>query len=231
MTLDDVRIHIDSVDRELRQLIEKRMSLAYEVAQTKLESGDNIYKPDREQLIISRLTQNTRPDILQEYRALIKKIMLVSREYQYSITMNHKNYCPITYSSAPDPDDIRELIIDREAYNNIDAVLRELAAGNRYINNFIRHDNNTALILHSGQLAGNDKTRYILVYIDSPEYISMIANILGIASDFDISASWIHTTSQACCIEFAAGITQTVTMVMIYMLISEYDNLRVIGSY
>lgn len=56
MTLADVRKNIDRVDKEIKQLFKERMVLADNVAQVKAETEDDIYKPDREETIISNLT-------------------------------------------------------------------------------------------------------------------------------------------------------------------------------
>ena len=56
MTLADVRKNIDRSDKEIKQLFKERMVLADNVAQVKAETEDDIYKPDREEAIISNLT-------------------------------------------------------------------------------------------------------------------------------------------------------------------------------
>lgn len=229
MTLEDVRIHIDSVDRELRKLIEKRMSLSYEVACTKLETGDNIYKPDREQLLISGLTQNTRPDILMQYTSLIKKIMLVSREYQYSITLNRKGIEPADYSSSTHV--VQEYDIDTHDYGSDISLLEEIVNNNMYVSGFTRTDNNSAHINATNTLIGNEDTDHLLLYTDSNEYAKHLPLILSIITDYGYSVSWLKTTDYSCYIEVEANITKTVTKVMLYMLLTEYNNLKIIGSY
>lgn len=226
MTLDDVRIHIDSVDRELRQLIEKRMDLAHNVADAKLATGDRIFKPDREELVITRLTSNTRPDILKQYTALIKKIMLVSREYQYSLTLNHLEDAPVKYTDTSDA--INTINID--AIENVEYTLHECKAAGNYVCSFIRKDNSATITL-SSELVGNNDTCHILLYIDTPEYASHISQILNIIADFDIQLTWIHTGAASCSIELATSITNIQTMVMLFMLTSEHEYINVIGSY
>ena len=46
--LASIRKDINSVDSAIRELFLLRMSLAHEVAETKAQSDDKIYKPDRE---------------------------------------------------------------------------------------------------------------------------------------------------------------------------------------
>lgn len=226
MTLDDVRIHIDSVDRELRRLIEKRMDLAHNVADAKLATGDKIYKPDREQIVISRLTDNTRPDIIRQYTALIKKIMLVSREYQYSLTLNHLTKKPVSYT------DTSEVIktIDANGRDSLEDIFFECITSPAYISSFIKNDDTFTLSL-SSELIGNNTARHMLLCINTPEYTSCIPQILNIITDFDIPVTWMNTGKKMCCIELGASINNIQVMVMLFMLTSEHEYLKVIGSY
>ena len=91
MKLEDIRKNIDETDRELFRLFEKRMALAKEVALSKLETGDEIYKPEREEIVIEKFSQDAPEDMKQYYKAFIKRVMLISREYQYSIISKDKD--------------------------------------------------------------------------------------------------------------------------------------------
>lgn len=85
MTLEEIREKIDETDKELFRLFEQRMKLAKEVAETKRVSGDNVYKPEREEEVIERFAENAPENMKQYYRAFIRRVMLISREYQYRI--------------------------------------------------------------------------------------------------------------------------------------------------
>ena len=52
----------------------------------KAKTEDKIYKPDREEIIIKKQTEGMKPELVREYTALIKRIMEVSRKYQYGRT-------------------------------------------------------------------------------------------------------------------------------------------------
>lgn len=97
MTLSEVRCDIDRVDKEIKKLFEERMMLADSVARIKAETEDDIYKPDREELIISRLTGDVDGSIKMEYTALIKRIMEISRKYQYGRTLELRDCLGIKY--------------------------------------------------------------------------------------------------------------------------------------
>jgi chorismate mutase/prephenate dehydratase len=76
------------------------MVLADNVARIKAETEDDIYKPDREEIIISNLTGDVDDNIKMEYTALIKRIMEISRKYQYGRTLELRNCLDIDYTES-----------------------------------------------------------------------------------------------------------------------------------
>ena len=83
MTLEEARQDIDKIDNGLKDLFLKRMKVSEAIAEIKAESGDEIYKPEREKIVIARLTEGVEPDLVDEYTQFVKKIMEISRDYQY----------------------------------------------------------------------------------------------------------------------------------------------------
>ncbi len=116
MELSEVRVNIDRVDREIRALFIERMKLADQVARIKAETADVIYKPDREQSIIQKQTEGIDPSLLREYTALIKRIMEVSRKYQYGRTMELRECFPFTYLEEK-PRITRPAMVKEELYS------------------------------------------------------------------------------------------------------------------
>ena len=55
MTLDDLRLKIDSIDDTLLKLYNDRMELVHQVGEVKNTIGAPIYRPEREQAILNRL--------------------------------------------------------------------------------------------------------------------------------------------------------------------------------
>ena len=111
MDLSEVRVNIDRVDNEIKKLFEERMHLSDCVARCKAETEDAIYKPDREVEIIERLTTGVDPSIKMEYKALIKRIMEVSRKYQYGRTLELRNCLDVSYvDSMPE---IKKYVIEK----------------------------------------------------------------------------------------------------------------------
>ena len=103
MDLSEVRKNIDRVDGEIRKLFMERMILADQVACIKAQTEDAIYKPDREEDIIRHQTAGVKPELKKEYTALIKRIMEVSRKYQYGRTIELRDCFPFTYLTEAKP--------------------------------------------------------------------------------------------------------------------------------
>lgn len=100
MNLDEVRAGIDRVDQQIRALFIERMKLADNVARIKAETSDEIYKPDREEAIIRKNTAGIDEHLEKEYTALIKRIMEVSRKYQYGRTLEIRDCFPFAFETA-----------------------------------------------------------------------------------------------------------------------------------
>jgi len=85
-TLADCRVAIDTIDNELLELINRRMQVVERVGEIKQESGGAIYRPEREQEIIERLTAKSKADngILNKeaIEALFLEIFAISRNLE-----------------------------------------------------------------------------------------------------------------------------------------------------
>lgn len=97
--LDGVRAEIDRVDGEIRKLFVERMGLADQVAQIKAENGDVIFKPDREAAMIEKLCAGMDGALVMEYRAFIKRMIAVSRKYQYKRMLELRGGFPYEYAA------------------------------------------------------------------------------------------------------------------------------------
>ena len=85
--LDETRAEITAIDREIQALFLRRMACAEQVAAYKLTTGDAILKPDREQYLIQTLGAQAPAGLRQEYTALLKSVMRVSRKHQYEFVL------------------------------------------------------------------------------------------------------------------------------------------------
>lgn len=99
MTLEEVRKNIDRVDGQIRELFVERMGLVEQVARIKAETEDAIYKPEREAVILEKQSKGMDPHLVKEYKALVKRVMEVSRKYQYGRTLELRNCFPFAYET------------------------------------------------------------------------------------------------------------------------------------
>ena len=85
MTLDEIRRQIDETDTKMKELFLHRMQLSGQIARIKAKSGDDVYKPDREQQLIERLTAGLDPEAKEAYSEFLRRILELSRTSQYKI--------------------------------------------------------------------------------------------------------------------------------------------------
>ena len=64
MKLEEVRQKIDAIDPQIRELLMERLDCSRLVAETKQAAGEtNIYRPDREQVILQKSKLADYPDL------------------------------------------------------------------------------------------------------------------------------------------------------------------------
>ncbi len=86
MTLDDIRVEIDSIDDKLLDIYNQRMELVHQVGVLKNSTGAPIYRPEREQEILDRLksiNEQTNGMLTDKaINALYLELFAVSRNYE-----------------------------------------------------------------------------------------------------------------------------------------------------
>lgn len=82
--LNDIRLDINRVDREIQKLFLERMALSEQVADYKIQTGDKVLKPDREQALLEMMREQVPDDLQPEYVSMLKSMIRVSRMHQYS---------------------------------------------------------------------------------------------------------------------------------------------------
>lgn len=85
MTLSEIRTQIDQIDCEIKRLFLERMKCAELVAQTKAESGSDVFMPQREAEIIEKRTADIDGELKANYTDFLTALIRVSRKYQYGI--------------------------------------------------------------------------------------------------------------------------------------------------
>ncbi len=83
MTLDELRLNIDSIDDQLLDLYNRRMEQVYIVGEVKNTTGTPIYRPEREQAILNRLKKQNSGKLTDEaIDALFLELFAVSRNLE-----------------------------------------------------------------------------------------------------------------------------------------------------
>ncbi|MBQ9871538.1 MAG: chorismate mutase [Eubacterium sp.] len=82
LTLEEIRARIDVIDSEMKQLFLSRMEMSDAVALLKAESGDPVYRPEREKAMLDRLAVDVEPRFQNSYIRFLKEILDISKEYQ-----------------------------------------------------------------------------------------------------------------------------------------------------
>ena len=76
MNLDDIRKHIDAIDHQLLDLLSQRADLVHEVGVVKKRDGLQIYAPEREQALLTRLIEMNQGRLPEKsIRAIYREIM------------------------------------------------------------------------------------------------------------------------------------------------------------
>ena len=120
--LSDIRQDINRVDEQIRALFLERMDLALEVAATKVETDDKIYKPDREAEIIEKRAAGMGDELRLKYTALLQSMIRASREYQYSEMLRQR---PERFPLRPSGNEITPQTV---YYQGVPGAYQELAA-------------------------------------------------------------------------------------------------------
>ena len=85
MELTELRREIDAIDRELVELLERRMDMAAGVAQYKMTRGLPVLDAGREAEKLDAIRAMCRPETRSHIAGLFGHIMAASRAYQTSL--------------------------------------------------------------------------------------------------------------------------------------------------
>ncbi len=85
MSLDEIRVKIDQIDRELIELLKKRMECSLEVAKIKKAENLPVYHPEREQEILDRVRITAGQQYGEYVGEVYRNIMTVSRHLQNDV--------------------------------------------------------------------------------------------------------------------------------------------------
>ena len=81
--LEQSRLDIEKIDKQMIELFEKRMSLVREVVAYKKENNMPIFQPDREKTLTEKnISLLSNPDLAKYYRTFFEGVLKSSKEYQ-----------------------------------------------------------------------------------------------------------------------------------------------------
>ena len=123
MTLNKLRNEIDEIDLKIKELFLQRMRVAEEVAENKSKTGDKILKTRREEEVIQKLTQDMDMEWRLSYSSFLKKIMEVSRTFQYRKMLELGVDFKLDFQE-------KEPTVDKICYQGLQGSYSEMAAGN-----------------------------------------------------------------------------------------------------
>ncbi len=121
MMLNDLRIKIDHIDLKIKDLFLQRMRVAKQVAECKSKTGDKILKPEREEEVIRKLTADMEGEWKLSYASFLKKVMEVSRTFQYRRLLELGSDFQLDFQEDIPP-------VERTCYQGIPGSYSEMAA-------------------------------------------------------------------------------------------------------
>ncbi|MEY8354725.1 prephenate dehydratase [Lachnospiraceae bacterium 54-53] len=90
LDLQEIREHLDRIDKEIVALFAERMKLAGDVAEFKIGTGKQVYDGERERQKIEAVTGMVGDEFQkQAVRELFTQMMTISRRFQYKLMAEH----------------------------------------------------------------------------------------------------------------------------------------------
>ncbi|MDY6062361.1 MAG: chorismate mutase [Erysipelotrichaceae bacterium] len=89
MNIKELRSEIDLIDKELKTLFIKRMSVVSRVIEYKKLHDMNVYDPKREQEMFEGLSSDLKEPLKTYYLAFLKNYVNISKDYQNHEKNNH----------------------------------------------------------------------------------------------------------------------------------------------
>ncbi len=81
--LDEYRLEIDKIDREIVRLFEKRMNTVLKVANYKKENNMEVLQSSREEVVLDKAVKNlSNSEYSEDIKEVFKLLMKLSREKQ-----------------------------------------------------------------------------------------------------------------------------------------------------
>ena len=85
--IEQIRSEIDSIDRQISELLEKRMRCTDEIGKRKAEAGLPVFDPSREDAVLSSLSSLVSPDVREDLAAVYRLLFARSRARQAELRL------------------------------------------------------------------------------------------------------------------------------------------------
>ncbi len=82
MNIDELRLEIDAIDKQLTELFEKRMETAAAIAKYKKENSLPVFNREREREVLNKVTDSVAPEFQGYTKTLYQTVFNLSRSYQ-----------------------------------------------------------------------------------------------------------------------------------------------------
>ena len=82
MNLEELRVQIDRIDRQIVELYVQRMETVSRISAYKREHGLAVYDPARENVLLERVAGQAGPRYAEDVRRLFRILLTLSKEAQ-----------------------------------------------------------------------------------------------------------------------------------------------------
>ena len=115
--LQDLRNEIDSIDRQMTELFEKRMEISRKVAKYKISTGKKVFDKEREKKVIEKAKDMTHNDFNRHgIEELFQQIMAMSRKLQYQLLEENGVAGRLPFIGVDELEKENDLLVEFENY-------------------------------------------------------------------------------------------------------------------
>ena len=235
MTLAEIRKEIDSTDALIRELIAKRMQLSDEVAKVKAQTGDPVYKPDREAEILNRDPGETVRQWELPYRAVQRKILEVSRMHQYGRILSLTGRVPCEWTEEPAAE---QGILRCDAASVFGKAAVSIAKDGLYIQDILPEKGGSfRLVLSDIPVVKKEHTGSALL-LGAENAAAVLGKLLSVTQDYDVRIKELYVLcggteeqSAGAVVLIDGTLRESRLQAMLWQLQCELPEARFLGSF
>ena len=242
MTLEEVRKQIDMVDKQIKSLFKERMMLADQVARVKAESEDAIYKPDREEAIITKLDVSfvtEEPEVKK--LAMLKHELYICQGYSRDLVNTVSDYEQVMELIRKDEADAGMGIFEDISYGVSDSLHEALTMNDFYIyrcDEVLDEGHRKKVVTFGKQLVVLPEHNRLKIVFVCKNKSGSLASVLSMISDYGVNLTEIHSVpfrggewNYRFYIELNGNLLQKEIQALVFQLINETETFKILGSY